>query len=199
MTEAHVMLDIETLGTRPGSMITAIGACTFGPGVARAARRTLYLRPMLEDQARVGLGIDPASVLWWLGQDDAARAAMRQRDSMPLLSALLRLRSFLLDAATGDRKLHVWCYGPSFDAVMIERAWYRLHCGGAPWSYRELRCLRTLLGLAGLSMRDFPPAVAHDALADAMAQADAAEVALRILAARVFGEAQEEETAHAPA
>lgn len=197
MSEAHVMLDIETLGTRPGSMITAIGACTFGPGVPRAARRTLYLRPTLDDQARAGMSIDPATVLWWLGQGDDARAALCHRDDMPLLSALLSLRSFLLDATDGAEHLQIWCHGPSFDAVLIERAWYRLRCGGEPWSYRELRCLRTLLGLAGLSMRDFPAAVAHDALADAMAQADAAEVALRILAARVFGEAQEEETAHA--
>lgn len=42
-----IMLDLETLGTKPGSVVLSVGACTFGHGVAR---RTYHQHLDLDDQ-----------------------------------------------------------------------------------------------------------------------------------------------------
>lgn len=123
----HIMLDIETLGTRPGSMLSAIGACTLG--VAPAMRRTFYVRTELEGQDRLGLHADPATLRWWLRQDAAARREITETPTATLTEGLLALSSFLVEARydfsqdAEKRPLCIWSYGPSFDAPLVEAAW----------------------------------------------------------------------------
>jgi hypothetical protein len=180
MTPVHVMLDIETLGTRPGAMIASIGACTFGDGKPRKQFRA---RCRIDGQEKLGLHIEPDTVLWWLEQDHEARVALTaESGKMSLEAALCELREFLQWAQQGlpFSRRRVWANGANFDPVMIEAA---ARAAQLPplWSYRDVRCHRTLLDLAGVDGKEYRPTVAHDALADAMAQADAAEEAMRRL------------------
>ncbi|UXQ89148.1 3'-5' exoribonuclease [Synechococcus phage MinM1] len=180
----HVMLDIETMGTTPGSMIVAIGACTFDhPG----QRGTFYARIEIEGQQQYGLTIDPGTALWWMRQDDAARMELQTADRLMLSTALCDL-SHMLHAWTtesGSAELRLWANGANFDPVMLEAAWRaRLSDAPTPWRYHEVRCARTLYDLAGIDRSLFPPRIPHHALEDALAQADAAEAALRILRQR---------------
>ena len=40
----HVMLDLEALGTRPGSAIRSVGAALFDPAAADASTEIFYRR-----------------------------------------------------------------------------------------------------------------------------------------------------------
>jgi hypothetical protein len=189
------MVDIETLGTRPGAAIASIGACAFGDGLRREYRKQFRVRVELVGQDALGLHLDPETVTWWLQQSDQARAALtRDFGRVVLPTALLWLTAFIQEARVAQsRPLEVWANGANFDTVLLEAA-YRA-CGlTAPWEFRQVRCHRTLLKLADLDGKAFATGLAHDALDDAMAQADAAEAAL----ARLAGAASSTQTQAAP-
>ena len=187
-----VMLDIETAGTRPGCPVLSVGLCSFGPRIQ--PRATLALMLDLDEQMRRGLHADAPTLLWWLRQSDAARDALcrGQDTSTPVEAGLHAITAALasLRVAAGGAGLRIWALGASFDAPVLGRVFVAFRFP-PPWDHRELRCARTLFDLAGINRKAFPPAIAHDALSDAIAQADAAEAALATLANRGVNSGEE--------
>ena len=71
----NVMVDLETMGTRPGSVIVSIGAIEFDPQSARLGR-TFYQTCSIKSAVDVGLAMDPETVTWWLQQSEGARGEL---------------------------------------------------------------------------------------------------------------------------
>ena len=160
----HIMIDLETFGTRPGSMIVSIGAVIFDPhSDAVGGQFHTGIRP----ESRAGT-IDPSTVMWWMQQADAARAALIQRieTGENLGAALLRLHAFI---STVNPPC-VWGNGATFDIAMLEDAFTRERIP-IPWEYRGVRCFRTIASELSEPYDWVKPTIAHDALADAIAQA----------------------------
>ncbi|UGB26378.1 3'-5' exoribonuclease [Methylorubrum sp. B1-46] len=176
----HVMVDIETLGTAPGSAILSIGAVAFDPftellGVCFEANINLA------DAVDRGLTIDPQTVIWWAGQgQDAIASTFLKSDAQPLASVLADLGTWLRGCGA---EVRIWAHGASFDPVLIEAACKK--CGvPAPWKFRDLRDTRTIFDLAGISsLAEYRCAndVHHSALSDAKVQARAVGDAYRLL------------------
>lgn len=168
-----VMIDLETLSTRPDAMVVAIGAVAFGP----AGTGWEFYRVIEPSQAAGH--IDPSTVAWWMRQGADARAIFRDDwgpERLSLAEALLEFRAFLGDAADG---LRVWGHGSSFDIPIIESAFRA--CGHpVPWGHRAPRDTRTILELAGVKVT-MPEDEKHNALSDARAQARAVIEAARVL------------------
>lgn len=169
-----IMLDLETLGTKPGSVILSIGACTFGTALGRRAFHD-YLD--LDSQVRRGMSIDPDTLMWWFKQSDQARAAQETPRDQP--SAVLeRFTDWCKEvtAANSATSFHIWGHGSNFDLPLIEEL-YRRYGLKWPWQYNKVRDTRTLFDLAGKKMGDFgtPNPLAHDALQDAIYQASETE------------------------
>lgn len=93
------MLDLETLGTRPGSVITSIGAVKFAAGQITS---DFYVRIDMQSSVEAGLVIDPATLLWWLQRSEKARSELLA-PSVPLRSALEAFRVWV-----GDPDSEVW-------------------------------------------------------------------------------------------
>ena len=81
---AHIMIDCETLGTRPGCHILSLAAIGFAP-----ATGVMDPEPF---EARIGLPpggdltVDADTLRWWLRQSDDARAlALIHRPEFPAL------------------------------------------------------------------------------------------------------------------
>lgn len=153
-----LMVDIETLGLEPGSVITDIGVALFDPkgdGVIRSAQWAIYVH----DAQAQGLTIDWSTVEWWHRQESRTRDAifdceLTQRSS--LKQALSWLKEWVhgscwwADAPPSGYGIpdRVWAKGPQFDHVLLEHA-YRA-CGMmVPWQYKQPRDVRTLLDAAG--------------------------------------------------
>lgn len=68
-----VAVDIETLGTTPGSTILSIGALVFDPktGDVKSSYEG-FINPLLALQG--GYGVDLNTMMWWMKQEDDARA-----------------------------------------------------------------------------------------------------------------------------
>lgn len=179
-----IMLDIETLGTKPGSIVFAIGAVPFNPrGVSED--EAFYAEINVKSAAYFGLTRDSATISFWLDQPVATREIagwFRVHDDQGdgIIVALTRLTDWFLDRrADGSRAARrVWGNGAGFDVPILEAA-YRAIGDAAPWEFRGVRCFRTLRSIfpnaARLATRT---GTAHNAKDDAIFQA---KIAVAIL------------------
>jgi hypothetical protein len=161
-----VMVDLETMGTGPDAAIIAIGAVEFDP-VAGDTGETFYEVVSLESSVQGGGVIDPSTVIWWLGQSEDARSAVRA-EGVHINIALIRFAEWLGRRALAD-DLRLWGNGAGFDNVVLEAAYRRglRHC---PWHFWNNRCYRTMKGMYP-DVRAVRSGTHHNALDDAMTQA----------------------------
>jgi len=124
-----VMIDLETLSTRPDAMIRSIGAVAFGSG-GLGAEYSVVLDP-----ARAVGHMDPVTVSWWLGQTGSARhvlSAAYPGRRTHLATALQEFRWFWDALEAPPAKLRVWGHGASFDLPILESA-FRAVGHPIPW------------------------------------------------------------------
>lgn len=165
-----IMIDLETMGTRPDSAILSIGACTFDQRSLSIGSR-FYLTISLQSSLDAGLKVDGGTVMWWLGQSDDARRDVRGGAQEPLASALCKLSAWIEEVSVERKSRCVWGNGASFDPVLLESA-YRAAGIEIPWEFWGVRCFRTI---KNLWPNVEPPArkgVHHNALDDAEHQVE---------------------------
>lgn len=167
-SRTDVMIDIETMGLGTNAPILSIGAVAFRAG-GRGLGSQFHQGISLEDSMAHGRRPTASTILWWLQQGDAAREQVRQRcESSGTLNAALLAFSAWIESLPDT--VYVWGNGANFDIAILEQAY--LDSGlRTPWGYRNVRCFRTIMAEFGLETDWVKPLVAHDALADAEAQA----------------------------
>lgn len=137
------MVDIETLGLAPGSIILTLAAVEF-----TASEHSILFDASIAVGAslKAGLTIEPGIVAWHIDHG-TFRSWQRREAYADLRDALDQLFARLTHEDV------LWANSPNFDIVMIEAAARRVDLQW-PWSHRNLRDLRT--ALAGRP--DFDPA-----------------------------------------
>ena len=158
--KTKVMLDLETLGNRPGSALVAIGAVKFGNG---EILEEFYQRIDLESCIQLGLVMDSSTVLWWLKQADGPRLEITQ-PGRHICEVLVNFSQWV-----ADPDAEMWGNGATFDNVLLACA-YDAAIRPRPWKHSGDRCYRTMKNLHPevLMARD---GVHHHALDDARDQA----------------------------
>jgi hypothetical protein len=168
----HLMLDIETLGTRPGAIVLAAAFVRFSD----EAHTTLNLS--VPEQEALGLVKDVSTLQWWGTQSPEAWQAATS-NPVPVRAALEHFSAWIAWAAPAGDAL-IWCHGATFDCPLLEHL-YRAAGLEPPWAFWSVRDTRTLYDLASVSLRDFAVPPPHVALNDAIGQTRAANAALRVL------------------
>jgi exodeoxyribonuclease VIII len=178
MAERHVMIDLETLGRRPGCAIASIGAMDFDPAGGDDFIAGEFYRAI--DWQNSGLALEPDTVSWWLGQPAEARIELcAPAEGLWALNPALWGLIGYLDRHC-DKDLVLWCQGASFDFPILGAAYD--HCGIArPWEYWQERDARTIIKLADLPKWERAEADKHHALRDAAHQVRCVQVALKAL------------------
>lgn len=167
----NAMVDSETLGVRPGSILLSLGATMFCPKTGQLGV-DFYVNIDTQSCRDVGLTEDQSTVDWWKDQSKEARAILLP-DRVPLREALERFSIWWIKAAAQ----FFWSNGAAFDAVLLESA-YRA-CGmEPPWQFWNVRCCRTILAL-GNRKPDRKGLIPHYSLHDAQSQARAVAATLR--------------------
>ena len=164
-----LMIDIETMGTAADSALVQIGAVFFN--IPRRALGPTFLQTIhLATAVRDGGKIDPGTVLWWLGQGDAARKGIRfgGRD----IRVVLQEFSDWIKETCRHEDVRVWGNSPTMDCTIPRTAYERAGME-VPWYWSHERDFRTV--------RNMNPKVeyntddkgddAHNALVDAVFQA----------------------------
>lgn len=177
-----IMLDLETLGTRPGSVVLSIGAVAFTPeGVFDKGFHTIIRK---DDCVANGLTVDPDTEAWWLDQSDEAQDTLRRasveaswaRAAAPnLVEALADFSNWLLHYKHVTR-VRLWACGADFDPPLLAAAYaspgpVAALGGQPPWEYRDVRCYRTLKALYPRMSAGPRQGTHHNALDDARHQA----------------------------
>lgn len=159
----HIMLDLETMGTRPSAPIVSIGAVAFSAG---GVHHEFYLPVSLSTSVSEGAIIDPVTVMWWMEQSDEARRALRAADATPVREAL---RKFF-DWQKAFELAGVWGNGASFDNVILTETYHRAY-GVTPWRFWQDRCYRTVKNMYP-NVELVRSGTHHNALDDARTQAE---------------------------
>lgn len=170
----HLMVDLETMGKKPGAPIVSVGAIFFDP--ARGKTGAEYYQVInLESSMSFGARPDASTILWWLKQSPEARSAIVVDDTVGLVEALEQLLDFIAEnAANGSKNVQLWGNGSSFDCSLLEAA-FELADTPFPiphWNYRDVRTVVELGKAVGLNSRYEIPfeGEQHNALADARHQ-----------------------------
>lgn len=173
----HVMIDLETLSTRPDAAILSIGAVFFDIETGKLGDE-FHCGIEMEDGNYYG-HIDPKTVGFWLLQSQEAREGINRMtggdNAFTLAEALQRFNQFF-NLSTNPPRVKVWGNGAGFDPILMESA-YRRHGRTAPWNYWDVLDVRTIVKL-GRDLLNIDPkkdmpfeGVEHDALSDAIHQA----------------------------
>ena len=163
----HVMVDLETLGTKPNSLMLTIGAIRFNPWLDDLATPledmdTFYRRVDLDSFNGLDHGIDDATLEWWGRQSDDVREEAFSEDNRHSISNVLA--DFHRWCGGIDA---IWANGTGFDLNILEHFSRELQRGVA-WQYWQARDARTLYALVpGLER---PRGAAHHALWDCWSQ-----------------------------
>lgn len=162
MSNDHIMVDLETLGTGPQSAVISIGAVRFDPW-GDAATDCFAATISIESAMKFGR-IDASTIEWWLGQSNEARGALVNGQRFELDEALVGFTTWM-----GDGRYKLWGNGATFDNVILKSA-FATQGIDWPFGYSDDRCFRTLKSLAPSVKPEFA-GTAHNAVDDAVHQA----------------------------
>lgn len=161
----HIMIDNETLGTRADSVILSIGAVKFNLSDDQIDAQGFYGVVEIDSNHEYApRNISGDTLKWWMQQGQAAKSVFAERKST--------LDEVLHDLAgwVDHDNYQVWGNGSDFDIAMLTHA-YGTHKMPTPWKFWNTRCFRTIKNLPNTPPNKTPPTVAHNALADALSQA----------------------------
>lgn len=179
--KCHVMLDLETTGTRPGCVIRSIGAATFNPMLlAMGDPMDFYTNITAESCRQAGLIIEPATQEWW---DDPKRADARTQllvDPRPLREAIEDFHEWF----RAVNAQWVWGHGAAFDIPIWEAACRALGIL-VPWDFRDVRDTRTVFHLAGFDLGEIKrQGTYHNSLDDSQHQIKGVQLAIERMGLR---------------
>lgn len=147
-----IAVDIESLGTKPGSVILSLAAARFDRRAEHfAAADTFYEVIDLEMSRRQNFEIDTETLKWWMSQSREARVAAFGDPKL-----LLTLPASVLKAFTGwVRKQETmtgtaaigWAVGQDFDFPLLD-AYYQRYEMEMPIKFRNRRDVRTICDIA---------------------------------------------------
>lgn len=170
------MIDIETLGKKPGSMILSVGAAVMDLEELVIIDQAYWV---LDTKEQEHAFIDPDTVLWWMNQSNEARAVFRKL--IPRSDAAEFTAEFqaLFDKHTTKT---AWANGTNFDLPILGSYIHRYYPGPGemeevvPWNHRwqDMRSLATAMAEV-LPYSQFYAnnrGTAHNALDDAIRQAN---------------------------
>lgn len=174
MVEKHLMIDLETLGNvPPDAVILSVGAVLFTKDEILGEREWIL---NIDDQLRRGRRTNASTLNWWLKQSKEAQDVIRQAEhGISVESFIGQLASWLI-----DDKFKVWGHPSFFDVAMLDHLHDSINVV-TPWTFRDVRCYRTVKALHKIEEGMTRAGVHHNALDDARFQAKCLQ---KFLAAR---------------
>lgn len=160
----HVMLDLETWGTDPGSALRSIGMVQFDPRTIGFGQE-FYCNLERENQILLGATVSPSTEIWWSRQSKEARDALDE-NQIDLKTACDKVVEFF----KRTKVTHVWAQGSNFDPVLLEASMKFVNVT-IPWRFYNTRDTRTAYDIARLDTKIVPRrGEHHNALEDAKHQ-----------------------------
>lgn len=161
----HAMIDIETLGTEPDSVVLSVGAVKFDPYNSVEPSKRMLWKPSANEQMTAGRSVMEDTLQWWAKQPKHIQdEAFTEDGRISLAHFMGDLNKYLVGV---DK---VWCQGPQFDMVILENLFkqFKQHRG---WAFWQIMDCRTIFNMMPADPRKAIQQDLHSADADAYYQA----------------------------
>lgn len=141
----HIMIDLETLGTRNSSVFLSIAAVCFDINSGETGRE-FSAQISLDSALKAGLTVDAHTIEWWMSQQKETKDLMF-KNTEDLNSVLIQFTRFMDECAFkrpgNPEPLKFWGNSARFDLGILENGYLvtGLLC---PWNFRYERCYRTI-------------------------------------------------------
>lgn len=176
-TSHHIMIDLETLGLRPGCSIIQLSAVNVIPKAEGGFEIDAFFDAIISRASNKELGLieDPITLDWY--EVDLKRSELLKKasndwapDIIPVLEEFRKWVEIVYERRPGEYS--IWANGANFDFPILQDAYVRANLG-LPWPYNKEMCFRTLRKLLSPEQKPtfLPGEFAHNALDDARAQA----------------------------
>ncbi len=163
-----VMIDVETLGLTPDSVILSIAAVEFDRDTGDTGR-WFYERV---DHLQAGRTTCEETYAWWLKQPDEVFHEATS-GTTPLRMALINLYAWFTEGQIA------WSQGTDFDFPILLDAFKKNHID-IPWEYNAKRDTRTVYDICGFDPKSIErEGNHHNALDDCLHQIRCVHAALR--------------------
>lgn len=162
----HYVIDIETLGTKPGCPILQIGAVQVRDGEIKESKLiTVAMDPFCKDLFRK---INKRTIFWWVYEHPETLSALISDSffkGIPIGEALIDLIEF---CDLNRSSAFFWSKHPCFDFPILEKA-FKTCKVEEPWEFWQIRDIATLEDKCFLKSE--PQKNSHNALEDAKNEA----------------------------
>ena len=160
----NLMVDIETLGTTPNSIIVSIAAVKFN--FKNDEMEEFLINCDAKSSKKYGMIAEKETLEWWAEQPKEVRSAWLS-NSILIDDALEALNDFI---GTDWKNVVWWCNGANFDYPLLEWT-YKATGRPVPWKYWNLRDVRTVFSIFDLDFKKFPRVGSyHNAIDDCKTQ-----------------------------
>lgn len=169
MTDKHVMIDIETLGTGPMCVVPQIAVGVFDLSKREFCFDAVFMKRIDIRKYDHHFNIEPSTLWWWSTQDQMMFQKLFLGKEHPY-TVLEGMSNFIKRFVSKyPKEVTVWAKPPSFDLKILEAMMnhYQLDW---PWHWCSHRDVRTIQHFLPDGEFTKSPA-AHDALSDIEAQA----------------------------
>jgi len=141
----HLMVDIETLGTRPGKIILSVGAVFFDLATGETGNQ-FYYKINLIDSINHGFTIDTDTVGWWAAQKPEAlkEALSGIYNKNNTIHKFVNAFSRWIVSSSDPADIEVWGNSARFDLGMLE-PYFEAVKQDFPWRHYKERDVRTLV------------------------------------------------------
>lgn len=158
----NVMIDIETLGNKPYSVILSIAAVVFDLKTGETFEKfNVSIDPQSCEES--GLKLNASTVTWWLNQSKVAQLTFLNSEKVHFASAMLSFKSFIESIGT---EFFIWSNSPSFDLSLLKNA-FDTGLSVYPWQFWQEMDVRTITNLCPeFKQNHVWTGVAHDPLTD---------------------------------
>lgn len=161
-----VMLDIETLDTRPSAVVLSIAAVRFDINNVDSFSQEFQFHAHIDIDSSMAYGrtVSGSTLMWWMSQNEDARSQVLYGKRKPMKEVVEQLGQFI---KSNDR---VWGNGAAFDNVIASSLFKDVGIK-QPWRYSNDMCYRTMKNLYPDVKPPVFVGVQHDAMDDAVHQA----------------------------
>lgn len=172
----HVMIDLETMGTSCIAAPMSIGAVVFT--MQGDIKGTYHTGIELKSCVDIGMEVDPGTIEWWMKQSKENQDRVLSLKRKPIGLALQGMIDVFNSIGLNRYMTCMWSHGSIFDMVIVENAFRLLGKTEMWWKFTNVRDTRTLFDVANY---EYKAKGGHDALEDAMSQAEAVVAAYQQL------------------
>lgn len=143
----ELIIDIETMGTEPDTVVLSIGALfvSLNPGVQIKESPIFYEKINLNCPHNKERSKTESTAIWWSEQDpEVAAEALDGTESLQVI--MQRFYDWII-ANCNPKYVKPWGNGSVFDVVILENAFKQVGIE-VPWKYWNVRDVRTIVDLA---------------------------------------------------